>query len=277
MKISELSAYSKIPLTTIRFYFREGLIPAPIKTSKSMAYYTKEHLERLLKIQKMKKRKFSLSTIRDVLLDEGDEHLYPEEVNGIRLTSTREDILNVVVQLFHEKGYDGVTIADIAAKAKISKATFYQYFKDKEDLFCECLENIFYDIGKDIPDIQAETDGLKRLLARSKHFDRYQDNIFNMLNLARYKADINPRKFKKKWERALKNFIDPIREDIELMIQQHKIPLTNSNLITYLFMGAVEYSRYYELNYGTNREELVDEFWKFFIGFSKIKNRKIIS
>lgn len=60
MKISELSAYSKMPLTTIRFYFREGLMPAPIKTSKSMAYYTKEHLDRLLKIRKMKKRNFSL-------------------------------------------------------------------------------------------------------------------------------------------------------------------------------------------------------------------------
>lgn len=241
-----------------------------------MAYYTKEHLERLLKIQKMKKRNFSLSTIRDVLLDEGDEQLSLEETNGARLTSTREDILNVVVRLFHEKGYDGVTISDIAAKAKISKATFYQYFKDKEDLFCECLENIFADLGKDIPDIQNETDGLKRLLARSKHFDRYQDNILNMLNLARYKADINPRKFKNKWERAMKNFVDPIQEDFELMIQQHKIPLTNSKLITYLFMGAVEYTKYFQLNYQTDWDVLTDEFWNFFIGFCKIKGRKIV-
>ena len=276
MKISELSAHSKTPLSTIRFYFREGMMPAPIKTSKSMAYYTKDHLDRLLKIQKMKKRNISLSAIKDVLLNESDQPSSSEEANGVRLTSTREEILKVAVRLFREKGYDRVTTSNIAVSAKISKSTLYQYFKDKEDLFCECLESIFYDVGKDIPEIQNETDGLKRLLARSRHFDRYYSNIINLMNLARYKADINPGKFKEKWERALQNFVDPIRKDFELIIQQNKISLKNSNLITALFLGAVEYGVYYQMTHHVKWEAIVDEFWRFFIGFCKIRDRKIV-
>ena len=56
MKISELSAFSDTPVTTIRYYILEGLLPEPLKTAKTMAYYTEEHLNRILEIQKLQER-----------------------------------------------------------------------------------------------------------------------------------------------------------------------------------------------------------------------------
>jgi len=47
MKVSELSRRSQVPLPTIKFYIREGLLPAGTRTGKNQADYTEEHLERL--------------------------------------------------------------------------------------------------------------------------------------------------------------------------------------------------------------------------------------
>ncbi len=267
MRISELSKYSKIPVTTIRFYIHLGMLPPPLKTAKTMAYYTQVHLDRLLEIQTMKEKNFSLATIKDIFADHDSTRPVSEEDNGVLMTSTREEISKVAVNLFREKGYDRVTIADIAAAAKIGKGTFYQYFRNKEELFAECLESIFYDIGKDIPDLNMETDGFQRLLLRDRHFNSYSVNILEMLNLARYETFINPGQFGEKWGKAISNFIEPIRKDLELIIQQRQSPLTNSTLVAYLFMGAFEYSYYYALNYGTDPGKIAEAFWELFFDF----------
>lgn len=267
MKISELSTYSKIPVTTIRFYIHEGMLPQPLKTSKTMAYYTQSHLDRLSEIQKLKEMNFNLSTIKDILADNDGGQPVAEEDNGVLMTSAREEILKVAVNLFREKGYDRVTIADIASAARIGKGTFYQYFRNKEELFAECLESIFYDIGKDILELQTETNGFQRLFIRARNFIRYEANILEMLNLARYEAFINPRQFQEKWDKAIASFIEPIRQDLELIIRERQSPLTNSTLLAYLLMGAFEYSFYHALDYDTDPQKTIDALWRLFFNF----------
>jgi|AGTN01.2.fsa_nt_gi Transcriptional regulator len=47
----------------------------------------------------------------------------------------RNDILDAAMKLFYAKGYDEVSMSDIAAKVGIKKPTLYLYFKNKESLF----------------------------------------------------------------------------------------------------------------------------------------------
>ncbi len=47
---------------------------------------------------------------------------------------TREAIASAALRLFRESGFDGVSVADIAAEAEISKPTLFAYFPTKEDL-----------------------------------------------------------------------------------------------------------------------------------------------
>ncbi|WP_329239088.1 TetR/AcrR family transcriptional regulator [Actinoallomurus sp. NBC_01490] len=47
---------------------------------------------------------------------------------------TREAISNAAFALFEESGFDGVSVADIAAAAEVSKPTLFAYFPTKEDL-----------------------------------------------------------------------------------------------------------------------------------------------
>ena len=54
MKVSELSEKSGVPLPTIKFYIREGLLPKGASTAKNQADYGAEHLQRLTLIRALK-------------------------------------------------------------------------------------------------------------------------------------------------------------------------------------------------------------------------------
>lgn len=53
----------------------------------------------------------------------------------LRVKRTNKMILEAFFKLVEEKGYDSVTIQDIADEAMINRATFYSHFKDKQDLY----------------------------------------------------------------------------------------------------------------------------------------------
>jgi AcrR family transcriptional regulator len=48
---------------------------------------------------------------------------------------TRQEIADRAMQLFAQRGFDGVTVAEVAAAADVSEKTVYNYFPTKEDLF----------------------------------------------------------------------------------------------------------------------------------------------
>ena len=47
MKMSELSAATGVPIATIKFYIREGLVPAGLRTSRTTAVYDDSHVDRI--------------------------------------------------------------------------------------------------------------------------------------------------------------------------------------------------------------------------------------
>lgn len=68
MKISELSQVANVPLPTIKFYIREGLLPAGERTARNQAEYTAVHVERLALIRAMRDEGgLSIETIANVL------------------------------------------------------------------------------------------------------------------------------------------------------------------------------------------------------------------
>src|SRR4029078_353465 len=48
---------------------------------------------------------------------------------------TRQEIADGAMQLFAKRGFDRVTVAEVAAAAEVSEKTVYNYFPTKEDLF----------------------------------------------------------------------------------------------------------------------------------------------
>jgi len=57
----------------------------------------------------------------------------------------REDILAAAKEVFSRYGYAQATVEEIAAKASMAKGSIYNYFRDKEDLFCQVMEALVAD------------------------------------------------------------------------------------------------------------------------------------
>src|ERR671930_1076961 len=49
--------------------------------------------------------------------------------------SQRSRMLGALVEVVAEKGYVATTVADVIGRAGVSRTTFYEQFKDKEDCF----------------------------------------------------------------------------------------------------------------------------------------------
>jgi AcrR family transcriptional regulator len=260
MRISELSAYSKTPATAIRFYLRQGLLPQPLKTSKTMAYYTEGHLESLLEIGKLKEEGLSLEEIKRIVRNKTLEVSRTEEINTMN-TSKREQIIRSAVELFREKGYDGTKISEIPERAGIGKGTFYHIFRNKEELFLECADSIFHEIGENVPEIQNETDPLKKLLNRAYHFGHSQSHVVEMLNLIRGAALKGSPHVREKLEEVIKDLADPIQQDLETAIFQGKIKFRDSTLLAHLLMGAAEYLIYYMYENPYELDENLGKLW----------------
>jgi AcrR family transcriptional regulator len=59
----------------------------------------------------------------------------PEGLRERKKRATRQLISNIATRLFTERGFEQVTIDDVAAAADVSKMTVSNYFPRKEDLF----------------------------------------------------------------------------------------------------------------------------------------------
>lgn len=67
-------------------------------------------------------------------------------VVGERGVRTRQAILDAAVNSFQELGVNDTSVDDIAAAAGISRATLYQYFESKDQLFAELIEGAVADL-----------------------------------------------------------------------------------------------------------------------------------
>ncbi len=97
----------------------------------------------------------------------------------------RRDIINAAEKLFFSRGYDNVSMNDIASEVELSKATLYLYFEDKESLFfaivlrgARILNAIYTECSK------LDTTGIEKIKAIGQGFieftQRYPD-YFRML------------------------------------------------------------------------------------------------
>ncbi len=73
LRMRELAERSGVSPGTIKHYVREGLLPEPVRTSRNMAYYPPDFVERIRLIKRLQgERYMPLKAIRGVLEDDPD-------------------------------------------------------------------------------------------------------------------------------------------------------------------------------------------------------------
>ena len=86
------------------------------------------------------------------------------------------DILKMSLELFASKGYDAVSVRDIAKAAGVSEAALYKHFKGKEDMALYIFSAIISEYTRKLVQVEARDDGAVNKLCRIVEltYDLYQ-------------------------------------------------------------------------------------------------------
>lgn len=60
---------------------------------------------------------------------------------GLRSRGSRERLLEAMLQVSGELGYEQVAVKNVIERARASRATFYKYFEDREDCFAQAYRD----------------------------------------------------------------------------------------------------------------------------------------
>jgi len=132
----------------------------------------------------------------------------------------KKTISNVATSLFLKNGFDAVSVADVAAAAKVSKMTVFNYFPRKEDLLLD-------------RDDEARALVRRAILEREKGWSA----IDGLLELARrLVADAHPFA---KWTPTTEHFFGTIRESPSLVARVRELrELMEAEIATALVESA---------------------------------------
>ena len=83
-KISDLARETGVSAATIKFYMREGLLPAPtLKTGRNMAYYDRSFVDRIRIIKELQQKRFLPLDIIKAILDRDENVVSQGEINTL--------------------------------------------------------------------------------------------------------------------------------------------------------------------------------------------------
>ena len=241
--IANLSEYSAIPISTIKFYIRKGLLPKPLKTSNTGALYSMQHINRLKLIKKIQEEgSLSLNQIHEIInLMELQRNNLDDVIEGNN-TDYKDEIIVKAITLFREKGYERTTIADIVNTANIGRGTFYKNFKNKKELFIECFKKIYRDtINEGDKEVRDETDVMAMYKKRAVAYFRSYPQWSGMLNILKALNTYDQEEFAYILEEATLLWINTTDELLQNGIRQGFFREINSILLSVMLMGCLDY------------------------------------
>jgi AcrR family transcriptional regulator len=118
LSLSDLVERTGVPASTIHYYRRSGLIPAPDRQNANRFIYDECHVEAILRIR------------AQAATDQ------PE---------CRARIVAAAIDAFKTRSYAEVSVSEIAEAANMAKGNVYRYFPSKEALLTASIETLLVD------------------------------------------------------------------------------------------------------------------------------------
>ena len=78
--------------------------------------------------------------------------------------AAREAVVDTALALFSERGYVGVRVEDIAKAAGVSRATFYKYFAERDEILAELFARLLGDTPPAVDRSKPVADEVERVL-----------------------------------------------------------------------------------------------------------------
>lgn len=155
----------------------------------------------------------------------------------------RAQVLRHAKRIFARKGYHRTNVADIIARARIARGTFYLYFRNKRELFEELLEQALHELTERIQRIQMAPD-------QPSPVDQLRANLRRVVNFVlaeRELTDIllnHSVGFDRELDTRIREFYDRIAEKIQrsldLGVQMSLVRECETRAVAYCILGGVK-------------------------------------
>ena len=155
----------------------------------------------------------------------------------------REQVLRHAKRIFARKGYHRTNIAEIIARARIARGTFYLYFQNKKDLFEELLEQV-------VSELRHRIQRLRVGPGEPDPVDQLRNNLRRVLNFVlaeRELTDIllnHSMGFDRELDARIRDFyekvVDQIQRSLDLGIQMNLVRNCDTRAVAYCILGGIK-------------------------------------
>ncbi|HTK80168.1 MAG TPA: TetR/AcrR family transcriptional regulator [Rhizomicrobium sp.] len=98
----------------------------------------------------------------------------PRELTASEIEDFRDKLCDAALQIFAEKGVEGLTLREVAARLGVSPMTPYRYFKDKEDILAAIRTRAFNDFAQALENaVKRGKDAVAKSEAAGKAYETF--------------------------------------------------------------------------------------------------------
>jgi len=271
MKASELCRESGMSRSAIHYYVSLGLLHRPEKAGLNLHLYDETHVTRLRQILELKEKKgLSLAEIKQVLGQSklrtrtgSSSELMGEDPRPTQTSARdrgeaaaradqehREKIMDMAIRLFSERGYENTKISDITEALRMGKSTFYMYFKNKRELFMECIDRLAVTIvpPESWDEIRKEKDYIPKNMKRGEAFLRAFPGYRGILNMVRGAIGGRDPVLAQKATEAFRVLSRPLLKDLRRAIADGSVQIKyDEAFVAYLQLVIAEAFGYWQM------------------------------
>ncbi len=155
--------------------------------------------------------------------------------------STKSKILDVSTRLFGIQGLERTRVEDIVAEAGISRATFYNYFHSKDEIFF-CLIEIEIDkIQTHVEEaLQGETDPHRKIRTYLLNMILGVREMVRLLNARHDEIESLPPVPRKLIESSIRRSINTIIEILEYGVRTGAFSVSNTEVTAHVILSALD-------------------------------------
>lgn len=178
----------------------------------------------------------------------------------------RQAVIAEASRAFGHRGYQNVSLDDIANSLNVTKAALYHYIKSKQELLYEC-HNLSMDIGDKVLDhaLATQKTGLEKL---ENFISGYIDAFANELAAPAVLSELNAMPpEEKKWIIDRRRQFDlRLRKLVQEGIDDKTIAPCNPKLAVFWFMGAINgIPRWFSASGEFSGAQVAEAFVKFLV------------
>ena len=260
LKMAELSSRSGVAASTIRHYLRLGLLPEPLRTATTMAWYGAEHLERLTYIRGRLQAGATLREVGQELAGQASSAAAPADGQLVH-SSQRARLIRAGSAVFLRSGFEAASVEDVVRRAGVGKAAFYRHFAGKRDLLTACVDS-------ELDWYEATTSSnhpsLERLMRHPGLFEhRRLRALISLFALLRQVDASHATGHGESLEQARARLRAPLEADLRAAHEAGDAPAGDERLQAEMLLSVAEYTLAYAAKSGSRVvADLVRYAWK---------------